>query len=124
MDWSRQQVLDAAWDASSWQFPDGFTLSDFKLSVADWDLWPVEVGHELAGAIMVKGAEMHCCIKPEFFRRWATKALWRKVMRHKIRHGMLTTSVHVDHDAGRDFVERFGFRCIGNQNHILMYELR
>lgn len=73
---------------------------------------------------MVRGCEMHCCIKPEFFRRWATPAMFRRVMAHKKQHGRLTTSVNVDHDAGREFVERMGFTVIGNAGDVLRYELR
>lgn len=117
-------ALRAAWDASKWQFPVEYTYDQFSASVADWECWPVVVGSEMAGALLVNGCEVHCCIKPEFFRRWATPGLYRRIMALKRQHGRLVTSVNVDHDSGREFVERFGFTCVGNRGHALIYEMR
>lgn len=121
---NRSNLIAAAWSASSWQFPDGYTVDDFEAATADWDFWPVVVDGVLAGAIMANGPELHCCIKPAFFRRWATPGMYRRVMRHKALHGRLVTTVNVDHDAGREFVERFGFTMTGNTGHVLHYEMR
>ena len=121
---SRSDLIAAAWAASSWQFPAGYTADDFTAAVEDWEFWPVIVGGELAGAMLVKGPELHCCIKPAFFRRWATPGMYRRVMRHKALYGRLVTRVNVDHDAGREFVERFGFTMTGNTGHVLHYEMR
>lgn len=117
-------VVRSAWEASQWQFPAGYTFDDFAADSAEWEFWPVVVFGQDAGAIMVRGCEMHCCIKPKYFRRWATPAMFRRVMAHKKKHGRLTTSVNVDHDAGREFVERMGFTVIGNAGNVLLYELR
>lgn len=117
-------VIRAAWDASRWQFAPDYTYDQFADAISDWECWPVEVGGEMAGALLVKGCEMHCCIKPEFFRRWATPGMYRRVMRHKALYGRLVTTVNVDHDAGREFVERFGFTMTGNTGHVLHYEMR
>lgn len=97
-------AIRAAWDASRWQFCAGLHLRSSADAISDWECWPVEVGGEMAGALLVKGCELHCCIKPEFFRRWATPGMYRRVMRHKALHGRLVTRVNVDHDAGREFV--------------------
>lgn len=122
--WSRAELLDCAWRASEWQFAPGFGSDRFAELLADWELWPVEIAGELAGVLTVKGPEMHCCILPQFFRRWATPGLYRRVLKHKIRHGRLRTSIRIDHQAGREFVERFGFQLIGNCGDVLLYEMR
>ena len=121
---TRSDLIAAAWSASSWQFPADYTADDFAAAVEDWEFWPVVVDGVLAGAIMANGPELHCCIKPEFFRRWATPGMYRRVMRHKALYGRLVTTVNVDHDAGREFVERFGFRCVQNIGSTLIYEMR
>lgn len=121
---SRSDLIAAAWAASSWQFHDGYGFDDFAADTSGWEFWPVVVDGVLAGAIMANGPELHCCIKPEFFRRWATPGLYRRIMALKRQHGRLVTSVNVDHDSGREFVERFGFTCVGNRGHALIYEMR
>lgn len=121
---SRADLIAAAWSATSWQFPADYTADDFTAAVEGWEFWPVVVDGVLAGAIMANGPELHCCIKPAFFRRWATPGMYRRVMRHKALHGRLVTTVNVDHDAGREFVERFGFTMTGNTGHVLHYEMR
>jgi hypothetical protein len=124
MIWQRSNLIEAAWIASAWQFPDGYTIEDFAADTSGWDFWPVVVEGAIAGAVMANGPELHCCIKPAFFRRWATLGIYRRVMRHKALHGRLVTRVNVDHDAGREFVERFGFTMTGNTGHVLHYEMR
>lgn len=119
-----RDLIEAAWDASKWQFHDGYGFDDFAADTSGWEFWPVVVDGVLAGAIMANGPELHCCIKPAFFRRWATPGMYRRVMRHKALHGRLVTTVNVDHDAGREFVERFGFTMTGNTGHVLHYEMR
>jgi len=121
---TRADLIRAAWDAAKWQFPSGYGFDDFAADTSGWDFWPVVVDGVLAGAIMANGPELHCCIKPAFFRRWATPGMYRRVMRHKALHGRLVTTVNVDHDAGREFVERFGFTMTGNTGHVLHYEMR
>ena len=119
-----RDTIEAAWDASKWQFPSGYGFDDFMADTSGWDVWPVVVDGVLAGAILVNGPELHCCIKPEFFRRWATPGMYRRVMRHKALHGRLMTKVNVDHDSGREFVERFGFKCVQSVGSTLIYEMR
>lgn len=121
---SRADLIAAAWSASSWQFPAGYTADDFTAAVADWEFWPVVVGGELAGAFMVKDCEMHACIKPEYFKKWATPGLYRKVMRHHQKCGRITTMVHTAYDAGHEFVKRFGFVVYGVVGDAVLYELR
>lgn len=121
---SRADLIAAAWSASSWQFPDGYTADDFTAAVTDWEFWPVVVGGEIAGAIMVKDCEMHACIKPEYFKRWATPGLYRKVMRHYRKCGRITTMVRTEYDEGHEFVKRFGFVVYGIQGDAVLYELR
>lgn len=117
-------AIRAAWDAVSWQFPDGYGYDDFVGDTTDWEFWPVVVCGEMAGAIMVLNHLMHVCIKPEYFKRWATPGLYRRVLKHWRKCGRLETKVHVDHVAGRAFVERFGFRLVGCQGLTQIYELR
>lgn len=113
-----------AWDASKWQFHDSYGFDEFVADTSGWEFWPVVVGGELAGAMLVKGPEIHACILPRFFGRWASPSMYRRVLEHKKQHGRLVTTVNVDHDAGREFVERFGFTMTGNTGHVLHYEMR
>ena len=106
-------ALSAAWTASRWQFAPDYTFDQFAAAVADWECWPVVVGGEMAGALLVKGCEIHACILPEYFRRWASPSLYRRVIRRLRECGRLTTSVNCGHDAGHEFVARFGFKCCG-----------
>lgn len=120
----RAECLACAWQASRWQFPPEYTESEFVDALSDWDAWPVMVGGQLAGVMLVREQEMHACILPAYFGRWASPGMYRRVLAHKQRHGRLTTTVNVDHDAGREFVERFGFTMTGNTGHVLHYEMR
>ena len=117
-------ALRAAWDASRWQFAPEFTFEDFAAAVADWECWPVVVGGGMAGAILVKGCDMHACIKPEYFRRWASPGMYRRVVRRLRECGRLTTSVRCGHDAGHEFVERFGFKVCAVKGDVMIYEMR
>jgi len=121
---TRRDLIEAAWIAAKWQFPDGYTIEQFAADTGDWDFWPIVVQGALAGAIMVRGCDMHVCVQEQHFKRWATPSLYRRVLNHKRKHGRLRTVVAEQHQAGRDFVERFGFRVYGNRGLTLLYELR
>lgn len=117
-------AIRAAWEASRWQFAPDYTYDQFADAVSDWECWPIEVGGEMAGAILVKGCEIHACIKPDYFRRWATPGLYRKVLRRLRECGKLTTHVRDGHDAGHEFVARFGFKVAGLRGDVMIYEMR
>lgn len=121
---NRADIIRAAWDASAWQFPIWYTADHFMRDTSEWDAWPIVVQGALVGAIMVKGCELHVCVRQEAFRRWATPGMYRRVLKHKQKHGRLMTRVKQAHKDGIEFVERFGFRLIGNTGDVLLYEMR
>lgn len=116
-------ALRAAYISAAPRLPVGYTFEQFKASVRDWEIIPVSVMGQMAGAILAKGPDIHACILPEFHKRWITPSLWRAVFIERQREfGFLRTTVEAGNAIGCEFVERAGFKSIGTENGIMIYE--
>ena len=82
-------------------------LNDFVEALAECEVFPVVVRGKAAGAIIVKGCEVHACVESwaagHWFGRRAAKVLNAVIQKCGYARTSATT------DAGRAFVERLGF---------------
>ncbi len=88
------------------------SLDDFRSAVARCEVHPVEVAGETAGAIVVRGAEVHACVMPWAHGRWFNKAMAGILNSVIRRHGYAYTTATTE--AGRRFVQRLGFKPSGD----------
>jgi hypothetical protein len=88
------------------------SLDDFRKSIEGCSVYPVSVGGNLAGAVIVKGCEVHACILPWAHKRWFGRPQARILNDVIRRYGYATTKATTG--AGRDFVERLGFKKTGD----------
>lgn len=86
------------------------SLSDFSEAIDDSEVLPVVVDGVTAGAVIVKGPEVHACILPWACGRWFTRK-WLRVFENLLQeNGRLVTSATTE--AGERFVSGLGFeRC-------------
>jgi hypothetical protein len=87
------------------------TLDEFRAAVKDCAVHPVSVQGKIAGAVIVNGAEVHACILPWAHKRWFGRGQARILNDIIAKHGYATTSATTA--AGREFVERLGFKRAG-----------
>jgi len=85
------------------------TLGEFREALKQCEVHPVKVQGNIAGAVIVKGPEVHACILPWAAKRWFKKPQARILNDIIKRYGYATTSATTD--AGREFVERLGFKA-------------
>lgn len=84
------------------------TLAEFREAVKSCDVHPVKVRGDIAGAVIVKGPEVHACILPWAHKRWFGRAQARILNDIISSYGYATTTATTK--AGREFVERLGFK--------------
>ena len=82
----------------------------------------VTVDGKDVGAILVIGPEIHACITPEGFGRWCGRRAVRLLNSVIEKHGFATTSVMAENEAGKQFVERFGFMHERTENGTVHYK--
>jgi len=98
-------------------------FDEFAKAVADWEVVPVHVSGEVAGAVMIKGHEIHACILESYKSKWISKKLYKMIFVDRLNEfGKLTTSVSTACEQGMEFVKRCGFVCIGENNGVARYE--
>lgn len=83
------------------------SLEEFERAIDGADVFPLEVGGETAGAIIVIGAEIHVCVMPQYERRWANKRAVSVLNDVIEKHGYATTKPSTQR--GEEFVKRVGF---------------
>lgn len=88
------------------------SLEQFKDAIRDFEIHPVVVDGECAGAILVAGFEIHACVLPSVYGRWVNRAALRLMNDVIEKHGFAQT--HALTQAGQEFVERLGFVRHGN----------
>lgn len=99
-------AVAAAYESARDRMP-GVTLERFREFAAGCEVHEVSVGGEVAGAILVRGDEIHACVMPWACGRWMNKRTLG-VLRSVIeRHGRAVTAATTE--AGRQFVSRLGF---------------
>lgn len=97
--------LQAAWLSMVDRLP--ITYKQFTDSLEGWTVNPVTVKGATAGALLVKGPELHACILPEFKGLWLSRKELRIMNEVIEKHGYAETSATTDE--GAYFVGRLGF---------------
>jgi Zn-finger nucleic acid-binding protein len=97
--------IEAAWLSVSTRLPIEFEA--FSYAVDLWDLHPVVVQGEIAGALLTNGPEIHACILPQFKGQWLTRKELRILNQVIEKHGFAQTSATTED--GEYFVNRLGF---------------
>lgn len=99
------------------------SFDEFAKAAAGWEVVPVYVSGEVAGAVLVKGHELHACILESYKSRWISKTLYKMIFVDRLKaFGKLTTSVSTTCKQGMEFVKRCGFVCVGVNNGVARYE--
>lgn len=87
-------------------------FNDFRQALDGWDVIPVVDQHEIIGAVVRLGHEIHAGMTRR--PHGAARGLLRRTLADTIaEHGAATTKVLKDNPAGRAFCERLGFELIG-----------
>lgn len=98
------------------------SFEEFQWLCQDWEAEPVEVDGQLVGAVLMRGPEIHACIKPEGFGLWLSRRVLRDTLvRLVAEHGRAETSVATGNAAGEAFVQRLGFVESGRANGVTRY---
>jgi hypothetical protein len=106
----RHKALLAAYESMKTRLNAGFSFSDFEKQTFDWQVEPVSVDGELAGAVLINGPEIHACILPDYFGRWLTRSVLRRTLYAVLeKYGYATTHVTEGNAIGDAFVKRLGF---------------
>lgn len=106
------------------RLPFSVTRQAFAESINHYELHPVIVGGKTVGAIMRKGSELHAAVLPTARKRWMTKTVLRFIAETVAEHGKAITKVMPDHEAGHAFALRLGFKPMGMEHGLVLYELR
>lgn len=101
-----QQALRLAYESAAPRL-DGMSFDAFLSGVAGFEVHPVLARGQLAGAVLVRGPEIHACVLPWARGRWFGRAEAALLNRVIDCHGAATTSATTEE--GRLFVERLGF---------------
>ena len=90
----------------------------------DWDVHPVVVRNEVMGAVLIKGNQLHACIKPQGFKRWLTRSVLENTLYKVIKkHGKAITSVKTGNQEGDRFVRGLGFMPFSEDCGVTWYEV-
>lgn len=104
--------IAAAYESARDRMP-GVSLEQFRAFAAGCDVHEIRVDGQTAGAIIVRGDEIHACVLPWACGRWMSRRTL-SVLRGVIQqHGQAVTSATTE--AGRQFVRRLGFRQQGDR---------
>lgn len=101
----------------------GVSPEEFARAVSSWECVPVEVSGDLCGAILINGPQIHACIKPQAFGRWARRGLRPLLERVIEKHGRAETSMTEGNEMGARFVTRLGFRLDYTKDGISYYSI-
>ena len=117
-------VLRLAYDSCKDRFDAPITFDDFLVLTKDWEVIPVYVGGECAGAILCKDKHIHACIVEKHHKRWVNKSLYKHIFIDRLaEYGELFTGVMANNEIGRKFVERCGFKEYYRFANVVIYRL-
>lgn len=106
IDNTRLEALALAFVSAEARLPQ-MNFPQFVSSLENWEVHPVVVDHEVVGAVLMFGPEIHACIS-DGYGRWLTKGVLRKTLWGVLdEYGYATTSATTS--AGIEFVTRLGF---------------
>jgi len=116
----RDDALRAAWESCRDRWP--VEYEQFAQAMQEWDVEPVEVDGRIVGAVLMRGPEIHACIKPEGFGRWLSRRVLRDTLvRLVAEHGRAETAVATGNAVGEAFVRRLGFVESERSNGVTRY---
>lgn len=101
--------LHCAWQSLIDRFP--ISYDDFKQSIADFEITPIHVQGNAAGALFVRGADIHACVLRQFKGLWFSRNVFRVLNRIIEQHGYVQTSATTKE--GAYFIARLGFTPCG-----------
>lgn len=85
----------------------GATFSAFKVMVAGWNVFPLVICGQCAGAVLTNGPDIHACVLPQYKGRWFNKQA-KSILENVVKqNGFARTQATTDE--GVAFVERLGF---------------
>lgn len=114
----------AAFESARDRLPVGTDFDTFMRAMHGFHFEPVLVDGALAGAIATRGAEIHACILPHAFSRWARRGLWQKHLAPILEaHGHAITHVTAGNAVGEEFVLRLGFKFVHEKDGTAEYRL-
>lgn len=87
----------------------------------EWRVLPVVDGDECLGAILVNGSEVHIGIARPLFLRGLIRTVLESI---RAEHGVVTTKVRQQHAPGHRFVQRLGFKPVGEAGPLVLYEMK
>lgn len=117
----KKQALQAAFDSMQTRLPSFVSYSLFKRLTKEWEVYPVKVNKIIIGALLIDGAEIHACIKPEGFNYWFNKAMLTILNNIIKEYGFALTRVAEGNEVGIAFVERLGFHKNTVWNNTIIY---
>lgn len=113
-------LVRLAWEAEGGL---GMPLDEFRRRFEVWEFSPVTIRGETAGVTIMRGPEIHVSILPQYRGRWVTRRFLNETLGRALRdYGIAVTQIFAENLDARRFVERLGFRPIGNTGNILVYE--
>ncbi len=89
------------------------SYEEFKQAIFEFEITPIHVNGEPAGALLVKDADVHACVLRKFKGRWFTRRVFGILNRLVEKHGYAQTSATTKD--GEAFVQRLGFTKHGNE---------
>jgi hypothetical protein len=104
-------AVRAAYDSLSDRAP-WVSFEDFERFAEKCEVHPIVVGGQCAGALVVQGPEIHACILPWAHKRWLNRTALSIMNEVISKHGKAITRATTE--AGRQFVERLGFKPEGD----------
>lgn len=117
-------ALRLAYESCKDRFDEPITYNDFLELTKEWEVIPVYVCGECAGAILCKDKEVHACIIEKHHKKWLNKLLYKRIFIDRLaEYGELFTGVKADNAIGKAFVERCGFTVYDNDANVVIYRL-
>ena len=101
--------LHCAWRSLVDRFP--ISYDEFKQLIADFEITPIHVKGEAAGALFVRDADIHACVLHKFKGLWFSRKVFRILNQIIEKHGYVQTNATTPD--GAEFVSRLGFTQYG-----------
>ena len=116
--------LFLAYESCKDRFDAPITYNDFLELTKDWEVIPVYVVGECAGAILCKDKHIHACIIEKYHKRWLNKSIYKMVFVDRLaKYGELFTGIMANNAIGKAFVERCGFTVYDSDANVVIYRL-
>lgn len=98
-------------------------LDQYADALAWWEIEPIIVAGELAGALMAFRNKLHIVVRPEFHGRWLKRWMLAFLQDRIDEYGPLETTVFKSNDQAIRFVERLGFQRTDENDKEIRYTL-